>query len=277
MKHFLIFAFSITVSFVSFSQTGPGAMLPEANDLPGWRPAGELKIYNPTNLETMEGAEADLIIEYGFSYAISRDYYNYSGKMINVKVFTMDNTFGSYGLFLQKSKREKVIQEFGNSSFAKPKDFVFWKQFYLVMMHSENQGDTISEGFRQLAGFIDSRVRPKGPFPQIMGLLKDKPGNITIFKGPLALANIYYFSPMNIFNLREGIAVENGDNKEIIIKYHDNNEAVRRFSDAAGLLASMTKFKEFIMIGDFSFAMRDKDGKTLTFKVDDDCLNINIK
>lgn len=277
MRALFIYGLFFLFVFRSYSQTGPGAMLPEGTDIPGWRPGGEMKIFSPENLRLTEGDDTPLIIEYGFKWAVSRDYYNISGKVINVKVFTMDNTFGSYGLFLQKSKGKKVIQDFGNSTFTSPVDFCFWKQYYLIKMHSVSQGDTITEGFRQIAGFIDSRIRTKGLFPQIMGLSKDKPGNITLFRGPLALSGIYYFSPLNVFGINEGIAIENGDTREIIFKYEDNNEAVRRFVDAAGILGSMTKFKEFVMVGDFSFAMRDMNGKTLVFKVIDDCLIITVK
>jgi hypothetical protein len=261
----------------SYSQTGPGAMLPEDTDIPGWRPAGELKIYSPEILRQIEGDKTPLIMEYGFRWAVVRDYYSLSGKLINVKVYTMDNTFGSYGLFLQTSKGKKVFQDFGNSTIAEPGKFCFWKHYYLIKMESASQGDTITEGFRKIAGFIDSKIRTKGLFPQIMGLSKEKTGKLIIFRGPLALSDIYYFSSLDVFGIREGIAIENSDNLEIIFKYEDNNEAVRRFSDAAGILGSMTKFKEFIMVGDFSFAMHDLKGKTLVFKVIDDCLNITIK
>jgi hypothetical protein len=252
-------------------------MLPDDTEVPGWRPAGVLKVYKSDNLHTLINADADLVLEYGFRQAITRDFYNYSGKLINIQVFTMDNTFGSYGIFLQKSKGEKVFQKYGNSCFEKPHSFGFWKQFYFIYMQSEFEGDTITEGFRLFAGIIDSKIKSKGLFPEILGLSSDKKGNITIFKGPLALSKIYYFSPSNVFFINEGIAVENDNSKEIILKYADNNEAVRRFSETAGILGAMTKFTNFIMTGSFSFTMKDREGKTLVFKVDGNCLDITIK
>jgi hypothetical protein len=260
-----------------FSQTGPGAILPNEKEVPGWRTSGELKIYNRDNLYDLIRNEAEIFKEFDFRSAVSRDYYNFSGKVINIRVFTMENTFGSYGIFLQKSKGEKVFKEFGNACFEKAGNFSFWKQYYFVTLHSESSGDTISGGFRLFSGIIDSKIKSRGLFPEILGLSADKTGDITLFKGPLALANIYYFSPLNVFYINEGVAIENSDSKEIILKYIDNNEAVRRFSDAAGILGGMSKFSGFIMTGDYSFAMKDKNGKTLTFKVEDNCLNIKIK
>jgi hypothetical protein len=205
------------------------------------------------------------------------DYYSFSGKVINIQVYTMENTFGSYGIFLMKSKGEKVFREFGNTCFEKAKNFVFWKQYYLVMMKSEYSGDTISGGFKLMSGIIDSKIKSKGLFPDIMRLSDNKAGNITIFKGPLAMSGIYYFGPLNVFYINEGIAIENDDNMEIILKYSDNSEAVRRFSDAAGILSAMSKYSGFVMAGDYSFEMKDKEGKTLTFSVFDNCLKIKIK
>ena len=277
MKKIILLLLSLATYSISFSQSGPGAMLPTETELPGWRASGEFKTYNRDNLSNLINDEANLILEYGFRNIVSRDYYNFSGKVINIQVYTMENTFGSCGVFMLKSKGEKVFKEFGNACFEKAGSFSFWKQFYLVMMHSEFSGDTISEGFRLIAGVIDSKIKSRGLFPDIIGLSNDKTGNITIFKGPLALSNIYYFSPLNIFYIKEGIAIENGDTREIILKYTDNNEAVRRFSDAAGILSGMSKFSSFIMLGDYSFAMKDKEGKTLKFRVDDNCMNITIK
>jgi hypothetical protein len=280
MNHIRIILLLLVALFrfsVSYSQSGPDAILPTEKEVPGWRPSGEPKIYDRDNLHDFINDQAELLNEFGFRRVVIRDYYNFFGKVINIQVYTMNSTFGSYGIFLQKSKNEKVIKDFGNGCFEKANSFVFWKQYYLVMMNSISSGDTISEGFRLMARVIDSKIKSKGVLPDILQLSKNKPGNTTIFKGPLAMANIYYFSPLDIFNISEGIAIENGDAKEIILKYDDNNEAVRRFSDAAGILSGMSKFSGFLMVGELAFAMKDKEGKTLTFKVADNCLDITIK
>jgi hypothetical protein len=189
----------------------------------------------------------------------------------------MNNIFGSYGIFLHKSKGEKVNKEFGNSFYEKEGTYAFWKQYYFILMHSALSGDSVSEGFKQMAGVIDSKIKSRGNMPEILSFANNHTGNPILFKGPISLASIYYFSPLDIFKITEGIAFESTDSKEIILKYPDNNEAVRRFSDGAGILGGMTKFSNFTMMGNYSFSMKDKDGKTLTFKVNDNCLDITIK
>jgi hypothetical protein len=275
----MIFAAVIFIISVSggYSQTGPGAFLPGPDDIPGWKPAGEMKIWNETILGSLSPADKDLIMEYGFSYAVTARYYNYNNRLIDVRVFTMDNSFGACGLFMRSSRNLRVFEEYGNSSYEKPGEYGFWKQFYFVIMQSAASGDTVSEGFRQIASFIDSRIKSRGILPDILRFSDSRSGNVIIFKGPLALSEIYYFSPLNIFFIKEGIAIEDKDSKEIILKYTDNYEAVRRFSDSAGILSSMTKFSNFIMAGEYSFAMKDRDGRTLIFKVVDNCLHITIK
>jgi hypothetical protein len=277
MKKTIIILLLIHVSFTVLSQSGPGAILPSDKEVPGWRTSGDMKIFNRDNLSNLINGDAEIFKEFGIRYAVSKDYYNFKGKVINIQVYTLENTFGSYGIFLQKSKGEKVFKEFGNACFEKDGSFTFWKQYYLIVMHSTSTGDTISGGFRLMAGIIDSKIKSRGLLPEILGFSNDKKGDIKLIKGPLALSEIYYFSPMNVFYINEGIAIENRDTCEIILKYADNNEAVRRFSDAAGVLSGMSKFSDFIMIGDFAFAMKDKAGKTLTFRVDNNCLDIKIK
>jgi hypothetical protein len=265
------------ISVSVFSQTGPESILPSESELPGWRPAGEIKMIKSGELKNLIDGDADLFLEYGFKQVVTRDYYNFKGKVIKLEVYTMDNVFASYGVFLQKSKGQKTFKEYGNTCFSTNKSCGFWKQYYFVLMHSDYSGDTISDGYKQMAGVIDAKIKSRGILPEIMGFSKGMTGNITIFRGPVALSNIYYFGPGNIFNIKEGIAIENNDSKEIILKYSDNNEAVRRFSDAAGILGAIPKFTGFKMDGKYSFNMKDSDGKTLIFKVDDICLDILIK
>jgi len=276
MKKHLLFIFFLVCSNPLWSQTGPGSFLPDMNELPGWRPAGETEVFKSESLEKIAGAETKLIIEYGFNYAVTRKYYNFGYRVINVEVFTMDNTFGSYGLFLRHSRNEKVFSQYGNSCYEKPGEFGFWKQFYFIRMSSDVKNDTVSEGYRQIASFIDSKIRSRGLFPGIMNLSDNSSKNVRIFKGPLALSEIYYFSPLNIFFVNEGIAFDKGDTTKIIFRYTDNNEAVRRYTEVAGLLGAMPKFTDFMMDGDFSFSMKDKDHKTLYFTVSGNNLEISI-
>ena len=277
MRKLFVILFAIIGFSNSFSQSGPDAILPSGKEVPGWRTTGEYKWYNQDNFQNIVKDETDIFKEFGLRNVISRDYYNFSGKVINVRVYTMNNIFGSFGIFLHKSKGEKTGKEFGNSFYEKEGTYAFWKQYYFVLMHSEFPGDSVSAGFRQIAGVIDSKIKSRGNMPEVLGYSDSRSGNLILFKGPISLSEIYYFSPLDIFRINEGIAFENSDSKEIIFKYADNNEAVRRLSDAAGILGGMTKFSDFIMVGEYAFSMKDKDGKTLTFKVLDDCMDVIIK
>jgi hypothetical protein len=277
MRFLLFLIIASIASVAGYSQTGPGAMLPGKDDVPGWRTAGEIKIWSKENIRNFAKEESDLVMEYGFDHAVEQDYYNYRNKLIKAKVYVMTSSFGACGLFMRYSKNQKVIKEYGNSAYQKVGEYGFWKHLYLVKLTSASAGDTITDGFRMIAAYIDSKIRSKGMIPEILGLSGGKAGNVTIFKGPLALSEIYYFSPLNIFFVQEGIAIENGDTKDIILKYSDNNEAVRRFTEVAGLLSGMNKFSDFIMLENFSFALKDRDRKTLVFKVSENYLKINIK
>jgi hypothetical protein len=276
-KFCLLPFFFLIVGNPLFSQSGPGSFLPEMKDIPGWRPAGESEIFKKESVQKIAGNETGLILEYGLNYAVARNYYNFGSRVIKVQVFTMNNTFGSYGLFLRHSRKEKIFSEYGNSCYEKPGEFGFWKQYYFIRMFSDLSNDTISEGYRQIASFIDSKIKSRGIFPGIMNLSDNNSRDVRIFSGPVALSEIYYFSPLDIFFVKEGIAFEKGDTTRIILRYTDNNEAVRRYTEAAGSLGSMPKFTDFVMDGDFSFSMKDKDGKSLVFKVNENNLEISIK
>jgi hypothetical protein len=276
LKFYLLLLLIIFAGSLAKSQTGPASFLPEASELPGWRPAGEPVIYKNTNLVSLAGEETPVIKEFGFNYAVAQQYYNFGYRVIDVKVFVMENTFGSYGLFLRHSRKEKVFSDYGNSSFQKHGEYGFWKQKYFVSMHCDIENDTVNEGYRQIAAFIDSKIKSKGLFPGIMGLTGEDTKNVRLFSGPLGLSEVYYFSPLNIFFIQEGVAFERGDTTRIILKYPDNNEAVRRYSEAAGILGAMPKFTGFTMDGNFSFLMKDKEGKTLSFRVNESNLEISI-
>ena len=277
MKKYSLFVLLLILTGRLFSQTGKGAFLPDINDLPGWRPAGEVEVYKSESLEKIADAETGLILEYGLNYAVARKYYNFGYRVINVQVYTMDNSFGSYGLFLRHSKNEKVFSKYGNSCYEKAGEFGFWKQFYFIRMFSDVKNDTVSEGYSQIAAFIDSKIRSRGVFPPIMNLSDKEAKNVRIFRGPLALSEIYYFSPLNIFFVNEGIAFDKGDTTKIILKYPDNNDAVKHYTEVAGILSAMPKFTDFRMDGNFSFSMKDKEHKTLIFSVSESNLEISIE
>lgn len=277
MKYYLLNFLFLFCSSAALPQTGPGSFLPDRDEIPGWRPSEDVSVFRSESLEKIADAETNLILEYGFNYAATRRYYNFRNRIIKVVVLTMNNTFGSYGLFLRHSRKEKVFREFGNPCYEKAGEFGFWKQFYFIRMYSDVSNDTVSEGYRQIASYIDSKIKSRGMLPEIMNLYGSDGGNVRIFNGPLALSEIYYFSPLNIFFVREGIAIEKGDTTRIILRYSDNNEAVRRYSEVAGMLGSMSKFSNFLIDGNFSFLMKDRDGKTLIFKVKDSDLEIIIK
>jgi hypothetical protein len=277
MRYYLTITLLFFISLNSAGQTGPGAMLPAKDNIAGWRPAGEINIWSKENLRNFAGDEADIVMEYGFDHAVEQNYYNFKNKLINVKVYVMNNSFGSCGLFMRYSRNQNVVKEYGNSAYQKDGEYGFWKHLYYIRLTSDAKGDTIKEGFRMIAAFIDSKIRYRGVIPEIVGYSEGKAGTVTIFRGPLALSEIYYFSPLNIFFVQEGIAIVNGESKEIILRYSDNNEAVRRFSETAGILSGISKFSDFIMIGDLSFALKDRERRTLVFRVSDNYLNITIK
>jgi hypothetical protein len=267
----------IIVCLESAGQTGPGAMLPGKDNIPGWKTAAENKIWGKESLKKFAGEESEIVNEFGFDYAVEQNYYNFKNKLINVKVYVMNNSFGSCGLFMRYSRNQKIAKEYGNSSYLKKGEYGFWKHLYFVKLTSGASGDTITEGFRMIASYIDSKIRSKGTIPEIIGSSEGKPGTVTIFRGPLALSEIYYFSPLNIFFVEEGIAIVNGDRKEIILKYSDNDKAIKRFSEVAAILSGMSKFSDFVMIENFSFAMKDRERKNIVFRVADNYLNITIK
>lgn len=275
LRIFIFFVY--LASLASRAQTGPGAMLPDKDDIPGWRTAGQIKIFSKEALPGFSKEESGILTEYGFDYAAEQSYYNYSNRLINAKVYVMKSSFGSCGLFMRSSRDQNTFREYGNSAYTKAGEYGFWKQYYFVKLTSGSEGDTISEGYRLIAAFIDSKIRSKGIIPDILGFSEGKAGNVTIFKGPLALSEIYYFSPLNIFFIQEGIAIDNGKSMEIFLRYSDNNEAVRRFTEVAGILGEMTRFSDFIMLENFSFAMKDRERKTLVFKVTENNIHITIR
>ncbi|HVN58627.1 MAG TPA: DUF6599 family protein [Bacteroidales bacterium] len=272
----VLLAFSVFFIMPAAGQTSRSAFLPDAGEIPGWRPSGDAIIFRENNLAGIAADESSLILEYGINYAVSRQYYNFGRRTIKVNVFVMNNTFGSYGLFLRHSRKEKVFSKYGNSCYEKPGEFGFWKQFYFIRMQSDFKNDSVSEGFSQMASFIDSKIKARGLFPSILGQAGDNAKNIRLFSGPLGLAEIYYFSPLDIFFVQEGISYERGDTTRIILSYHDNNEAVKRYTDAAGILSAMPKFSGFRMDGNLGYQMKDREGRILLLRVKDSDLEITI-
>jgi hypothetical protein len=257
-------------------QTGPAAMLPEDENLQGWIKRGEVKVWRKENIRNFAKNESDIVLEYGFNYAVEQNYIDAGNDLINVKVYVMYNSFGSCGLFMRSGKNQKIVKGYGNSAYQKEMEYAFWKHLYFVKISAVTAGGSVEKGMKMIASFIDSKIKSKGTTPEILDLAQGKTGAVTIFRGPLVLSEIYNFSPQNIFFIEEGIAIESGKRKEIFLKYTDRNEAVRHFTEAAGLLSRINKFYDFKMPDNFSFSMKDRDSRKLVFSVSDNYLNITI-
>ena len=175
----------------------------------------------------------------------------------------MEDTFGSYALYLQKSRGAGETYTAGNNSYLDTLSLGFWKHHYLVTISCDRMYDSTLLGMKLVADLVDSRIRPYGKLPDITGPFMQRPGRVTLLRGKIGLSYIYHFTTTDVFRIEEGIAIEETGRAEIWLKYPNSNMSVQRLGEVAGVLSRDPRFTGFMMSGDLSFRLSDKIGNTI--------------
>ncbi|MEZ5001214.1 MAG: DUF6599 family protein [Bacteroidales bacterium] len=259
-----------------YGQTGMKALLPVEGEIKGWEVAGPVRQYGAEQLESIAGRESVLYSEYGFREAIRASMINSSGEILGLEIYRMDDTFGSYALYLQKSRGAGETYTAGNNSYLDSLSLGFWKHHYLVTISCDRLNDSTLLGMKLVADLVDSRIRPNGKLPEITAPFMQRPGRVTLLRGKTGLSYIYHFTTTDVFRIDEGIAIEETGRAEIWLKYPNPDMSVQRLGEVAGVLSRDQRFTGFMMSGDQSFRLSDRLGNTIDIEATGRYLKILI-
>lgn len=258
------------------AQTGPAALLPATGEIEGWEISGDPVVYGGDDLFFLINGGADIYYEYGFKEVTAASLANPAGGEIKLEIYRMKDSFAAYAVFLQKSTGSDIAETPQSGSFVNSGSMGFWKHHYFVLMRSNSENSTITDGMRLVAGAVEKRIKQEGRLPEIVSSFSNRSGTITLLRGKIVLSNIYYFSSRDIFMIEEGIAVEENGVKDIWLHYSDPGKPVQRLAEVAAHLSSDTRFTRFSMSGEQSVTLYDKRGNRIDIEASGSYLKIKI-
>jgi hypothetical protein len=269
-------ALSLLLAFSAAAQTGPAALLPSAGEIEGWEVNGDPVVYGGDDLFFLINGGADIYYEYGFREVIAASLTNPGGEEIKLEIYRMKDSFAAYAVFLQQSAGSDIGETAGSSSFINSGSLGLWKHHYFILMRSNRENSTVTDGMRLIAGSVERRIKQEGRLPDIVSSFNSRSGRITLLRGKIALSNIYYFSSRDIFMIEEGIAIEENGIKEIWLQYSDPGKPVQLLAEVSALLGSDNRFTGFAMTGEQSFTLSDKRGNRIDIEASGSLLKIRV-
>jgi hypothetical protein len=110
---------------------------------------------------------------------------------------------------------------------------------------------------------VDEKIDEAAERPPLVSLLLEdstaKPA-VTYLKGQLALTSSYDFHAENIFGIQEGVAGDYQDFQIFILKYVDEDQALKWFHNAGNDLRNAPDYSDFAKDGK-AYLMTDARGK----------------
>lgn len=149
-------------------KAAPAGVLPDAEALPGWAPAGDVEVFERQNLYDLVDGQAEAFFAYGFEQVAVRRYENAEGKDLRVEVWQLATPADAYGLFTASIAGEPV--GFGNDGDADPgRRIAFWQDRYYV--HVRARQKLPDAELRAFAEAISAALPASGEQPALVSRL----------------------------------------------------------------------------------------------------------
>ncbi len=239
-------------------------IFPVNEDIEGWKLSGQPDFYQGEELYYLIDGGADIYMEYGFNRVIGGEFTNPAGIRLRLEIYEMTDNAAAFGIFSINHHSLKWNNEVGDESVLGDDFFAFRKKnYYTIISKLIGSGQMDLEMIR-LGRIVASKIDSGAPLPGlIIAYPKDeRMKSVTYLRGPIALSNIYYFSPKNIFNIKEGLSAAYDGYQVIVLNYENKGDAERTLITAMGEISEADRFSGFEKKG-HDFICNDQKGNRL--------------
>ena len=147
---------------------GLAEVLPGADVLPGWAPAGEVQTFGTENLYDLVDGQADAFFAFAFEQVALQTYENGQGATVRVEVWRLGTPADAYGLFTTFRAGSPV--SIGNGGDADPgRRLDFWQDQYFVRVSAVSPLD--DSGLQDFAEEVAAALPVGGEPPALVARL----------------------------------------------------------------------------------------------------------
>ena len=231
--------------------------LPSAHQLVGWQPEGSSLRFVDEDLYSLIDGGAVIYYEYGFRQVITQEYVSAKGSSVNLEIFEMADPASAYGIYTFKADRQGTLVSVGAEALLGVYYLNFWKGRFCVTLGGSDTGKETREGMLLIGRAVAERIEEKAERPPLVSLLPQDslttPG-VSYLKGKLGLTAHYDFHPENIFGVQEGVVGDYRDFQLLILRYDNEDEALKWFRSAGNDLRNAQGYSGFTENRDGFFA-----------------------
>lgn len=253
-----------TLSFPALAQRPSlEALLPP--DTSGWHLTESPRVFVGDELFKMIDGGAVLYQEYGFDRAISGDYVDQQGRMVDVEVYAMSDLPAACGIFAITAASGEEKLALGDDGELGEYFLVFRKGRHMVTVSGQNSEKLTMDGVKLLGRAVEARIDSGGQAPAFIRQFSPlvRQGSRPVYlRGAIAVGNFYIFAPQNVFGVHEGITGERDSTRFFVFRYASMEESMSKFHIAAEALRTNAKYSHFESASKL-FTATDRDGNLL--------------
>jgi hypothetical protein len=178
-------------------------VLPGADIIPGWKPAGEILTFTRETLFDYINGASEYYFTYTFEKVAANRYADEAGAELNVEIWQMTEPEDAYGLFSGRAGGETArVGSAVDAVLESGIRLVFWQNRYYVNLTAV---DTIAdEDLRRFAEHISQALPAGGDKPAILGRLPADglvPESVKFFHQELAVQDRIWLGGENLLGL----------------------------------------------------------------------------
>jgi MauM/NapG family ferredoxin protein len=188
-------------------RTGPAGLLPEPGAVAGVVAMGEISEYRDETLYDFLNGGAELYFDYGIAAVASVEYTTGEGEPVEVSVYDMGSPEGAFGIYSNMRYPGADFVAVGNEGMLSASSLDFYKGRYYCRIVAFGTGPGTEAAVMALGRALASGIPEAGSPPALLDVLPRGhrvERSEKYFSRPIALNNIHYVGPENVFGLGPG-------------------------------------------------------------------------
>jgi len=135
------------------------SLLPESNEVDGWKRGEEIRFFDPDDLyEFINGAAENFLI-YGFEKVVTADYDNTGHtSTIVVEIYQMEDPRNTFGIYASERNPDSTFKPIGAEGYVGGTALNFWAGNYYVKMTVFDESESLQREMEKLANVISRKI-----------------------------------------------------------------------------------------------------------------------
>ena len=150
---------------------GPGTpadVFPGTDDVPGWTPAGDVRVFDSESLFDLVNGQADAYFAYGFERVETRGYESATDTIVDIEIWQVATMADAYGLYTANRSGDAV--EIGGGGDADSgRRLAFWQDRYYVRVRARQAVDDTD--LKRFAESVSAALPSGGERPALVDRL----------------------------------------------------------------------------------------------------------